>query len=128
VLAAGCFWRTYGPLMATHVDVLVGVARKGVDLVAARRFTPESMPELTYPLERAEAFARRAEARDGGPPASLAAFRELIARYRELVDRIDRVRRDTSGGDARSALAEPLARVEAAGDAVRAALRAEGRI
>lgn len=128
VLVAGCFWRTYGPLMATHVDVLVAMARKGVDLVASRRLTAESMPELTYPLERAEAFARTAAERTTEPPPSLVAFRELIARYRDLVDRLDRVRREQAGDDARAVLAEPLARVEAAGDAVRAALRAEKRI
>ena len=126
-LLTGCFWRTYGRLMQTHVDVLVSMARKGVDLVASRRFEPESMPELTYPLERAEAFARAASERSAEPPASLLAFRELIARYRELVDALDRVRREKSGDDARTALAGPLAGVEKAGEAVRAALHAEGR-
>ena len=126
-LLAGCFWRTYGRLMQTHVDVLVSMARKGVDLVASRRLAPESMPELTYPLERAEAFARTAGERSTEPLASLVAFRELIVRYRELIDALDRVRREASGDDARTALVGPLAGVEAAGAAVRAALHAEGR-
>src|SRR5205814_6177892 len=52
VLLAGCFWRTYGRLAATHVDLLVAMARKGTDLVASGRLSAESMPELTYPLER----------------------------------------------------------------------------
>jgi hypothetical protein len=113
--------------MATHADLLVAMARKGVDLVASHRLTAESMPELTYPLERAEAFARAAAERATDPPPSLAAFRDLIARYRALVDLLDRVRREPPEGDTRAALAEPLGRVEAAADAVRAALAAEGR-
>jgi len=129
VLLAGCFWRTYGRLAATHADLLVAMARKHTDLVASGRLTAESMPELTYPLERAEAFAREARARSGGaPPASLEALDALCARYRAFVDALDRVRRERSGEAARAALADPLAAVEVAGEAVRAALRAEGRL
>jgi hypothetical protein len=132
VLAAassGCFWRTYGRLAATHVEVLTGIARKGADLVAAGRLTAESMPELTYPLERAQAFARKAAARSGDArPASLAAFEVLLARYRAYIDTLDRVRREVPRAGARDALAGPLGEVEAAGAAVLAALRAEGRL
>lgn len=104
------------------------MARKGVDLVASGRLTAESMPELTYPLERAQAFAADAHARShGAPPASLVAFDALVGRYREFVDALDRVRRTTSGDAARGALAEPVGRVEAAAEAVRSALVAEGR-
>jgi len=128
-LLAGCFWRSYGRAVATHVEVLVSMARKGVDLVANGRLTPESMPELTYPLERAQAFAQAARARAGDrPPASLLAFEELLVRYRSFLDTLDRVRRDESRDAAGRALEAPLASVEAAGGAVRAALRAEGRI
>src|SRR5207245_5225010 len=92
-MLAGCFWRTYGRLAATHVDVLVGMARKGVDLVANGRFTAESMPELTYPLERAQAFAETARARAAGrPPGSLLAFEALLVRYRRFLDPLARVR------------------------------------
>ena len=127
-LVAGCFWRSYGRAVATHADVLEAMARKGADLVASGWLTAETMPELTYPLERAQAFVREARGRAGGdPPASLAALEALVARYREFVDALDRVRRVATGDDARAALAEPLARVEAAADATRAALRGEGR-
>lgn len=127
-LLVGCFWRSYGRLAATHADLLRDMARKGADLVASGRLTAESMPELTYPLERAEAFARRATERSGGAePGSLAAFRTLIARYRAFVDALDRVRRERSGEAARAALAAPLAEVETAAEEVHAALRAEGR-
>ena len=43
---AGCFWRSYGARMSAHVDVLVGIARKAVDLVSSGRMTAETMPEL----------------------------------------------------------------------------------
>jgi hypothetical protein len=103
------------------------MAQKGTDLVVAARLTAETMPELTYPLERAQAFVHEARARArGAPPASLDALDVLVARYRDFVDALDRVRRDTRGEEARTALAEPLARVEAAADSVRAALRTEG--
>src|SRR5206468_223027 len=125
VLLAGCFWRTYGRLAATHVDLLVAMARKGTDLVASGRLSAESMPELTYPLERAEAFVHDARARSGAPPASLDALDTLCARYRAFVDALDRVRRERSGEAARAALADPLAAVEAAAERVRAELRAE---
>jgi len=104
------------------------MARKGADLVVAGRLTAESMPELTYPLERAQAFAHEARARArGAPPPSLDALDVLVARYRDFVDALDRVRRDTRGDAARDALAQPLAGVEVAAEGVRAALRAEGR-
>jgi hypothetical protein len=123
---AGCFWRSYAPRMRTHTDLLVSMARKGVDLVGANRLTAESMPELTYPLERAQAFARDARSRAGdAPPASLAAFDALVARYRDFVDALDRDRREQRGAEAAAALAVPLAQVTAAADAVRAALTAE---
>ena len=128
-LLAGCFWRAYGRLAATHVDVLLGMAGKGVDLVANGRFTAESMPELTYPLERARAFAEGAHARAGAtPPESLTAFDALLGRYQALVDALDRVRRAERPDAARHALEAPLAAVEAAGTAVQASLRREGRI
>ena len=104
-------------------------ARKGTDLVASGRFTAESMPELTYPLERAQAFARAARTRSAGAaPASLDALDALCARYRAFVDALDRVRRERSGEAARAALAGPLAAVEAAAESVRVALRAERRL
>ena len=104
------------------------MARKGADLVASGRFTAESMPELTYPLERAQAFVHEATARaHDAPPPSLNTLDVLTARYREFVDALDRVRRVDTGDRARAALAEPLARVESAAEAVHAALRSEGR-
>ena len=81
------------------------------------------MPELTYPLERAQAFAASEAARAGDPPPpSLVAFRALVDRYREFVDTLDRVRRERTGPAAREALAPALAAVEGAAETVRAAL------
>ena len=129
MLLAGCFWRSYGPQTATHTDVLVGIARKGADLVGNGRLTAESLPELTYPLERAVAFAQAVKAKSGeSPPGSLVAFEVLIARYRELVDALDRARREHEPSDARRVLVVPLAAVEVAGERVREALRTEGRL
>ena len=128
LVLAGCFWRTYGRVVATHAELLVAMAHKGADLVAGDRLTAESMPELTYPLERAQAFVQRARARAGAaPPPSLAALEALAARYRTFVDVLDRGRRELRGDAARAALAGPLADVDAAAAAVGAALRAEGR-
>jgi len=128
-LFGACFWRTYGKAAATHADLLVAMARKGTDLVASGRLTAESMPELTYPLERADAFARAATARSADhPPTSLLALDDLCARYQAFLDALDRVRREENGAAARAALAEPLAAVERAGEAVRTALRTEGRL
>jgi hypothetical protein len=126
LLLAGCFWRSYGALATTHVDLLVAMAHKGSDLVASGRFGAENMPELTYPLERADAFAHTARSRAGSaPPASLPAFEDLLARYRSFVDALDRTRRTDRGEDARAALAAPLAAVEASAAKVHAALAAE---
>jgi len=128
-LLGACFWRSYGKATATHADLLVAMARKGADLVASGRLTAESLPELTYPLERADAFLRAAAARSTDhPPPSLRALEDLRARYQEFLDALDRVRREKSGEAARAALAEPLAMVERAGEGVRAALHAEGRL
>ena len=127
VLLTSCFWRSYGRVAAVHVDVLVAVARKGADLLANGRLSAESMPELTYPLERAEAFARTATARSGStPPPSLVAFTALLAHYREFLDVLDQARRTARGDEARRLLGSPLAAVEASGEAVRTALHAEG--
>ena len=126
---ASCFWRAPGHQAEVHAAVLLEEARKGRDLVVRGRLAAESMPELTYPLERADAFARTATARSADhPPASLLALDDLRARYQAFLDALDRVRREKSGDAARAALAEPLAAVERAGETVRTALRAEGRL
>jgi hypothetical protein len=124
-LAAGCFWRSYAGRVAVHTDVLVAIARKADDLVEADRFTAESLPELTYPLERATAFAREAHAHATTPPASLAAFDELLRRYAAYVEAVDRARGERRGAAAKAALAAPLTGVEDAAAAVRAALARE---
>ena len=126
VAAGGCFWRSYAPRLRTHTELMVAMARKGADLVASGRLTAENMPELTYPLERAEAFARDAHAHGGTPPpASLVAFDTLVARYRAFVDALDATRRTQRGTEAAAALAGPLTSVENAARAVDDALRDE---
>ena len=126
LLAGACSWRRLGAQADVHAQVLLAEARKGRDLVVHGRLTAETMPELTYPLERARAFASSARTR-GTPPAWLPAFDDLIARYRAFVDALDRVRRTHRGRAARAALAAPLGEVKAGARAVRAVVRAERR-
>ena len=125
VSAGGCWWRSYPARMRTHTELLVAFARKGRDLVATGRFTAESLPELTYPLERANAFGAEATRRASPPPASLVAFETLLARYRTFVELLDDARRAKRGAAGAEELARPLADVEAAADEVRAALDRE---
>jgi hypothetical protein len=128
VLGAGCIWRSDAEKAAVHAEVLVAQARKGRDLVVRSRFSAESMAELTYPLERARVFAQEARPRRGRPaPPWLAPFDELVARYRDFVDVLDRVRREHRGRAAREALAGPLRAVKTAARAVRSALAAGPR-
>jgi maltooligosyltrehalose synthase len=126
--AAGCFAQRYPRHAATHADLLAAMARKGADLVVAGQLTAESVPELTYPLERALAFTRHARQRTGAAaPASLAALEALAERYRTFIDTVDRIRREQRGDIARATLAAPLAAVEAAAQAVHSTLGDEGR-
>jgi hypothetical protein len=121
----GCFWRSYPQRLRTHCDLLVAFARKGRDLVATGRFSAENLPELTYPLERAQAFAADARRRTEAPPASLVAFERLIERYRALVERVDRRRHERDGPEDAASLDESVAAIEAAAGEVAVALERE---
>lgn len=121
-VAGGCFWRSYPDRMRTHAELMVSFARKARDLVATGRFTAESLPELTYPLERANAFAADARRRADPPPASLIAFDALVGRYRAVVDRVDRARRDP---EAAKTLDDDVKAIEAAARDVEGALAGE---
>jgi hypothetical protein len=103
----------------------VSIARKARDLIATGRFTAENLPELTYPLERAAAYAADARRRTTAPPPSLDAFDRLIERYRAYVERVDLQRRERDGAAALVAVEQSLADVEAAAGEVRAALERE---
>jgi hypothetical protein len=122
VAIAGCFWRTYPQRLRTHSELLVAFARKGRDLVATGRFTAENLPELTYPLERAAAFAADVRRRTETPPESLTAFEREIALYRAFVERVDRSRHDRD-----DSLDAAVAGIERAAHDVDAALGREGR-
>jgi hypothetical protein len=125
-LLGACFWHSYASRMRTHAEVMVSIAHKGADLVRTGRFTAESVPELTYPLERAEAFAQEVRRHAGvEPPASLLAFETLVARYRSFIDALDRSRREQRPEDAAATLAAPLKAVDDAASAVDDALRRE---
>jgi hypothetical protein len=124
-VASGCFWRTYPQRLRTHSDLLVAFARKGRDLVATGRFTAENLPELTYPLERAAAFAADVRRRTEAPPASLLAFERLLERYRAFVERVDRERHERAGPADVSSLDAAVVAIESAAGEVAAALEHE---
>jgi len=111
--------------MRTHTELLVAFARKGRDLVATGRFTAENLPELTYPLERATAFAAEARGRLVPPPASLQAFETLLARYRAFVELVEDVRRAPDAREAAERLDASVAAVETAAGEVHVALDRE---
>jgi hypothetical protein len=127
-LLAGCFWRSYGARLAMHTDLLLAMTRKGADLVEARRFAPENLPELHYPLERARAFAARAHRESGAdPPASLEVFDALLVAYEGFCQVADDLRRPGRWGPGDPTLRQGVANVQLAGEHVRQALVAEGR-
>lgn len=127
LLCAGCAFRSYEGRARVHAEVLVAMARKGTDLLGSGRFTAESLPELTYPLERATAFVAEVRPHDGAAsPRSLVALETLLARYRTFLDTLDRVRRDQRGAAARRSLEPALGDVETAGAAVLRALAEDG--
>lgn len=127
-MLAGCFWRTYGARAAMHVDLLLAMTRKGADLVKARRFTPENLPELHYPLDRARGFAAAARRRSGvDPPPSLPAFETMLDRYASFVAVVDDARQPARSRTARPALRRAAREVRDAAEAVRRALATEGR-
>lgn len=124
----GCFWRSYGARIAMHTSLLVSMAHKGVDLVRARAFAPENLPELHYPLERAAAYAQAARRHAGDrPPASLAAFETLLVRYATFCQVADDARRTGPTRGGRDALRRAEHDVRDAARAVRSALAREGR-
>jgi hypothetical protein len=126
VVAVACTGAAARREARTHADVLEAIAGKGADLVQSGRLVAESMPELTYPLERAQAFARTARARARLEPAALDALDALVERYRAFVDTLDRVRRELEPSAAARALVEPLAAVRHAAASLRAALERAG--
>jgi hypothetical protein len=125
VVAGGCWSRRYPERLRTHTELLVSFTHKGRDLVTTGRFTAESLPELTYPLERAAAFAAEARHRLARPPASLAAFDTLVARYRAFVQLVDDARRDHDARGVAERLDAAVAGVDAAADEARRALERE---
>jgi len=125
---AGCFWRTYASRAAMHTELLLAMTRKGIDLVRARRFAPENLPELYYPLDRARAFAATARRRSGeDPPPSLPALETLLARYEAFCDAVDEMRRGPRTPPLRRAMRDAAREVDAAAAAVRRALAVEAR-
>jgi hypothetical protein len=110
-----------------HTDLIVAMTRKGTDLVRTHRFTPENLPELSYPLERARAYAARAERQGGAnPPGSLGAFVALLAAYERFYGVVDGLRGGW-GGTSHAALRDAVREVRRRAAAVERALATEGR-
>ncbi|HWP67256.1 MAG TPA: hypothetical protein VNO26_15265 [Candidatus Limnocylindria bacterium] len=110
-----------------HAELLAAMAGKGADLVAAHRFTPETLAELHYPLDRARAYASEAARRSGADrPPSLTAFERLLEAYGEFCAVADEARRaPAAGAEAVRAAAE---RVRERAAETHRALVAEGRL
>ena len=93
VVVPACLWRSYGEIMAVHVDVLLALADKTVaNAEAGRRPTSNDVVELTYPLQRGQQFAHQFEGyreRD-----SYRHFVALLGRYEAFVQAIDAARVD----------------------------------
>lgn len=127
---SGCFWHRYPRLVVTHAQLLADMAEKGRDLVALGRFTAESLPELTYPYERAAAYETsvRAAAESRALP-SLEIFSAMVAQYRTFLQAIDDVRgrRPDDVATARLALDRIVESLRTQVDALRQALATESR-
>jgi len=81
----GCFSRRYPRLMETHLEVLSLYASKLVALAQDERtVAAQDWGEFTYPLERAQDFARVATAHYPDR-ASLKSFETVVAGYAALV-------------------------------------------
>jgi hypothetical protein len=115
--------------MAMHTDLLIGMTRKGTDLVKTNAFIPENLPELYYPLDRARAFAASAGRRSGEtPPASLVAFGALLDAYEVFCRAVDGARREPRREVWRPGVRVAARAVRAAAPPVRQGLAAEGRL
>jgi hypothetical protein len=125
VCAAGCLWRSYGTIMAVHVDVLTQTATKLESMArAGRRPVAEDMAEYTYPAKRAREFLRQFDGYRTRP--SYQHFSTLVDRYEAMVREADAAR--TMGGDwsaVVSQLTAENAALQQLGAEVRSALRAE---
>lgn len=121
--AAACYWRQYPRLVETHLSLLLDYAAKLQALAADRRAVPPARwGEFTYPLERAQDFARIA-AKRFPDRASLASFKAAIDVYAGLVAEP----RILEGPGAAEDVARRVAALRAAAAATRADLEEEAR-
>jgi hypothetical protein len=114
---AGCYYRKYDPLVRTHVDLMLAMAGKRLDL-AARGQDVTNTAEFAYPLERARDFARIVGGRFG-ERASYRAFERFLAAYAEFLGTAAAPETEAS------ALSERLESLRSAAAAVTSALDAE---
>lgn len=126
---SGCFWHRYPRLVVTHAQLLADMAEKGRDLVALGRFTAESLPELTYPYERAAAYEASVRSAAGVRALpSLEIFSAMVAQYKTFLQALDDVRGRPADQVApeRAALDRTVESLRAQVEALRQALASEG--
>jgi hypothetical protein len=93
LLLSGCPWRSYGQILAIHLDVLCSLTTKLVDTAnAGHRPTPNDVTELLYPLRRARQFAHQFEGYSERP--SYGVFVASLDLYEKLVGEVDEARAD----------------------------------
>ena len=95
LLLAGCHWLRYHDLLATHVELMEGMARDTAEALEAGLYDPRAseIERLRYPLLRAQQFAEVSADWDG-TERSGAAFRSFVDAYEAFVEVVDRTRID----------------------------------
>lgn len=90
--AGGCYWLKYNKLMRTHVELLLAMADKLINVLEDERpMTPKMMDEFIYPLERARDFVRIVKGRYA-ERKSLQTFEKMLDVYADIIEQGDRVR------------------------------------
>ena len=85
---SSCLWRSYGTILAVHVDVLTQTADKLCAVVESRRgLSAESMAEYVYPAQRGREFLRQFESYQGH--RSYQEFTTFLDRYEKMVRSVD---------------------------------------
>ncbi|MFQ5668066.1 MAG: hypothetical protein ACE5I7_16755 [Candidatus Binatia bacterium] len=106
----GCLWRSYGTIMAVHLDVLTQMAAKLCAVVEAGRGpAAEDMAEYFYPAKRGRQFLRQFSCDRGRE--SYREFTVFLDRYEALVREVDAARAE--GRNLQAALPRLTAKREA---------------
>jgi len=127
LVTIACTPKPFGERALMHAELLRDQARKGVDLAVAGQLTAEALAELLYPLARAREATQeeRERAGAGAGPFShamtspvLRKLEALCIAYADLVDAIDRARREHAGPVPEGVLKPAMQEVERRADMV----------